>query len=406
MTTLKAWGVFLGLFGFFAGCSSTNNSHDNSFGSNWTGGTSSSGSSGTGAGGSGVGAFFNTGGTTMIGDAAACPGQVYQAETLPVDVYIMFDQSTSMSNLISSGGTQTWWDAAVQAVTNFATNPTNDPKIAALGVGIQYFALPNGAIDPTLTCPIPQYAVPEVEIAPLSTNGQNIINSIKSHSPTTFTPTEPALQGALDHMSAWAPAHAGRAAAVVLVTDGFPSQCDLEGDITQASQIINIANRAATAYNGPYKIRTFVVGFENGAGLSNLNEIAAAGGTKQAFLISTSNGDIGSQFVTAMKSISNTTLQCDFPIPTSADGGTTFNGLVSIIYTPSATGTPQLIPYLGDNAGISTCDLNGNNGWYYDAGNYQTATKLIVCPGTCALLADGSGTVSIRTGCAPNDPLH
>lgn len=410
MTTLKAWGVFLGLVGFCAACSSSNDSGKKN--DNWwaAGGTSGGGGAGTGASaGSGTGSVtFQTGGTTGgIGDAAACPGQVYQPEILPVDAYIMFDQSTSMDFPVTTTSPTTWFQAAAQAVTNFANNSSGDAKIAALGVGIQFFALPNGSTDPAYTCLIPQYATPEVEISPLSTNAQNIINAVNAHLPTglhTFTPTEPALQGALDHMTAWAPTHAGRAAAVVLVTDGLPSQCDLEGNLSQAGQIVNIANRAAAAYNGPYKIRTFVVGFENGAGLSNLNEIAAAGGTKQAFLISPGTGDIGSQFVNAMKSISNTTLQCDFPIPASADGGTTFDGRVSIIYTPAATGVPQLVPYLGDGSGLSTCQLKGNNGWYYDAGDYRTATRLIVCPGTCSALS--AGTVSIRTGCSSNDPIH
>src|SRR5205085_1586962 len=105
----------------------------------------------------------------------------------------------------------------------------------------------------------------------------------------------------INHMKEWGPAHPGRAPVVVLVTDGFPTECEPH-DIT------DIAAIAQTAFNTDPKVRTFVVGFNLGPGGSNIAALAEAGGTGKPFLID--KGDIGAQFVDAMLSISSTTLQC------------------------------------------------------------------------------------------------
>jgi hypothetical protein len=47
--------------------------------------------------------------------------------------------------------------------------------------------------------------------------------------------------------------------------------------------------------------------------------------------------------------------------------------------------------------GLGGCQLNNNNGWYYD--DPTTPKKIMICPGTCSLFA--AGTVSVRYGCAP-----
>src|SRR5262249_44933392 len=161
------------------------------------------------------------------------------------------------------------------------TDPNNDPSSASS------------------SCYIPSYETPEVEIATLPGNMQALIQSVNSHAPTTFTPTAAALTGAINHMKQWGPAHPGRQPVVVLVTDGYPTECNPQ----DPSLIADIAKQA---YEGTPRILTFVVGFEDGGGLDNLNQIAKAGGTGQAFLIS--GGDIGAQFVTAMLGISTTPL--------------------------------------------------------------------------------------------------
>jgi hypothetical protein len=86
------------------------------------------------------------------------------------------------------------------------------------------------------------------------------------------------LRGAIAHMKAWAPAHPGRRPGVVLVTDGFPTECDPQ-DIT------DIASIAAEGADNEPVVRTYVIGLNLGLGAAKLDELARAGRTGHAVAI-------------------------------------------------------------------------------------------------------------------------
>jgi hypothetical protein len=75
-------------------------------------------------------------------------------------------------------------------------------------------------------CDVTTYATPVVPIAPLpgSTAGQamTLATSLSGHTPDGYTPTGPALKGAIQYAQQYAGSHAGHKLAVVLVTDGLP----------------------------------------------------------------------------------------------------------------------------------------------------------------------------------------
>ena len=81
-------------------------------------------------------------------------------------------------------------------------------------------------------------------------------------------------------------------AVLVLATDGDPTECD--------TSISGIDAIAASGVSMSPKISTFVIGV--GSSLSNLNSIAMAGGTQQAFLVDT-GGNVNQQFLAAMNAI-------------------------------------------------------------------------------------------------------
>jgi hypothetical protein len=385
---LFGFAGLVGAVGAFAACSSSTTGGSHISITDGAGGTASAG----GGPASDAGGAFTIGGSAGGASGAAgappimnlCGGHAFKAEPAPVDLYIMFDQSSSMGDVIANSNPPiTWWAAAQQAVTNFV----NDPRAAGanslppMTVGIQYFPL--GGIMPQ-SC-MADYKTPEVELAALPANSAALAASIQKHVPTAFTPTGPALSQAIAHMKDWAPNHVGHAPVVVLVTDGFPTECD-PLDITDIAQI------AKTAFESEPKVRTFVVGFNLGSGGENLKEIATAGGTNEPFLIN--GGDIGSQFVDAMLSISSTQLQCKFDLPDPPMGQQLDITQVAVTYTPSATGAEAQVPKLN---GLGDCELNMNNGWFYDSPT--SPTKIIVCPGTCAKFA--AGVVKTASGCQP-----
>jgi hypothetical protein len=309
-----------------------------------------------------------------------------------------------MDGTVSGGGTR--WDAVKGALTTFV----NEPSTAGIGVGIQYFALPDNSMSCPATCTTDadcgaygpcfpgfgciqcvagaescnpaDYAKPDVEIAPLPGVAPQIVASINAHGPSTNTPTSAALQGAIDHAKEWAIAHPDHVVIDVLATDGEPSECDTN----QA----NIDAIAAAGANGTPKILTFVIGVGSGAAV--LNGTAQAGGTGQAFIVDT-NQDVNQQFLDALNQIRGAALSCNYLIPVPEAGTPDFNA-VNVQYTPGGGGAPQIFPKVADKASCPP----GGDAWYYD--NNAMPTQIIMCDGTCdKISSDKMGKLDILLGC-------
>jgi hypothetical protein len=169
---------------------------------------------------------------------------------------------------------------------------------------------------------------------------------------------------------------------VVLVTDGFPTQCDNAPD--------QISQTARTGYESPEHIRTFVIGVGDLAKF-NLDNYARSGGTKKAYL--TDAGDVTATFVDALNNITNRALACEYQLPPPPDGMKLDTAKVQVLYTPSS-GDPEEVPSISS---LSACANNPNGGWYYD--DLDHPSKITVCPCTCARLQ--AGRVDVRLGCKP-----
>ncbi len=351
---------------------------------------------------------------TVGGDAGICAESMVKAQQTPLDIWVMLDQSSSMSDSVPGG---TKWTAVTGALKAFV----QQPGLNHMSIGIQYFGLPassagtctstmcnvdadcgaaacgpcfgGGMGTPTGicigsisaggdSCTASDYAGASVEIAPLPGVSTMIVSSLNAHSPTTSTPTSAALQGAIDHAKAWSSGHAGDTVVVVFATDGDPSECD--------TNLTNIDAIAAAGKAGTPKILTYVIGV--GSSLSALNGIAAAGGTNTAFLVDT-GGNVNQQFLAAMTAIQHTALGCTYAIPLPTTGSPDY-GAVNVNYTPGAGGAVETIPNVPSAA---ACPASGD-AWYYD--NPNAPTQIILCSATCTKVsADTSGEVDVATGC-------
>jgi hypothetical protein len=314
-------------------------------------------------------------------DAGACAAETTRAEQLPLGIYIMLDQSQSMSEAVTSGSR---WTAVTGALRAFLQSPG-----AGVSVGIQYFGLPTGTSTDgrggqPVSCAAADYAAPAVPIAPLPGVYAALDASLAAHGPANRTPTSAALQGALDYATAWAGANPGHAVIVILATDGEPTECD--------TSLAAIDAIAAAGLNGSGKVRTFVIGV--GELLTNLNGIAAAGGTSQAFLVDTS-ADVTQQFLAALTAIRGAALGCTYRIPAPSDAGATDPTKVNVQYTPGDGGVAQIVPQVPDAA---HCPATGD-GWYYV--DPLSPTQIVLCPATCTVVsADAHGVVDVVVGCA------
>jgi hypothetical protein len=363
---------------------------------------------GQGSGGDGGGFIpAGAGGSTVgVGGNDSCAATVNKAQQVPLDMYIMFDQSGSMDE---SGK----WTATKAALTTFL----EQPSAAGIGVGIQYFPLDSGVMCPFVpfcatdaecgpaacgpcqapplpgfpgtcagfggdSCNTADYAKPDVPIAPLPAVGSAIIASMNAHSPTGGTPTSAALQGAVDYAKQWGTQNPSHTTIVVLATDGQPSGCNND---------LNFINGiAATALAGSPSIKTFVIGV--GSSLTALNGIAAAGGTTNAFIID-ANQNASAEFLKAMNEIRGAALSCSYLIPQPPAGEDIDYNAINVQYTP-AGGPPTLIPQVSSLAG---CPADGF-AWYYD--NAGAPKQIVLCPSTCSKVSlDIQGQVDVLVGC-------
>ncbi len=391
-----------------------------------------SGGSGSGVGGddlSGVGGGLSTGTGGAGGGFEECAGESHIASRDPLDLVIMLDQSGSMASPI---GSDTLWSLTTDAIAQFVVAP----EAEGVGVGLQYFPLPdgpcascNGCFSPDVqvtsqtgacccssptgqscaladgapcptggicfqgscisggangTCDVSDYATLEVAVDVIPNVGPAISTSLGNHAPDGLTPTAPALAGAIQAAQARAAQYPDHIVAVVLATDGTPTECD---PLDEAS----IANLAAAAYAGSPQVLTFVIGLGNLTALDAI-ALAGSGNTQDAFIIQP-GANTTQQLVDALNAIRGELLDCAFDIP-QPETGTLDYDEVNVQYTPEGASQPTIIPRVNGAA-----DCGTEVAWYYD--NPAAPTQIVMCPAACdELEALGSVELQIVLGCA------
>jgi hypothetical protein len=329
-------------------------------------GTGRSGTDNTGSEtGSGTLGGGKTGAAPGAGtELAACATQSATAEARPVYLVFMFDRSGSMT----SNGSPKWGSAKAASKAFFESADS-----AGISASLTFFP------DQTdYSCNVPDYATPRVSMAalPNASFGQQLDDEI----PGGGTPTYQALQGAIGYAQGVASGQGkdGKVA-IVLVTDGLPdSGC---GNTAISSVKTLVQGVAAT-------LPTYVIGVGNA--LTNLNEIAAGGGTTSALIVPVDNPtQIQSDFTKAINQIKASALTCDYKIPAAPSGETFDRSKVNVQHTPT-----------GGAAGTLTYNqaCTGGAGWQYDDAN--NPTRILLCNGTCDGVKSKAGKVDILFGCA------
>jgi hypothetical protein len=379
------------------------------------------------------------------GDGDTCSAQTQQAVLVPVDMYIMMDSSGSMAEFAAN--TQTMkWEAISTALGDFLGSVTSSD----MNVGIQFFPMRDNPLPQTcpnktecgtdgacldqplgdrlcfercltaancgnsecievskidkvcsnVTCAIASYTAPVVELAPLPGVAAPIIAAMKQQRPEGGTPTVPALKGAIAHASQWAAQHPERKPVVVFATDGLPTLCPFATDGTPGQQqnLEQAKQVAAEALAASPSVMTFVIGVvKAGEAQSNLNAIAAAGGSKAAFMVEP-NQDTVAQFRAALEKIRGA-MECEFKLP-EVDAGTLNYMRVNVVFKAGA-GASATLDYVGE---ASKCGAQG--GWYYDVDpEKDVPSRILLCPATCQTAQDDQySKIDIAIGCRTQVP--
>lgn len=304
-----------------------------------------------------------------------CVGEGFEGESVPLDIYVMFDTSGSMLNDV--GGI-----TRLQAIQQAASEFLRDPASRGIGVGIGYFGFqPLGSTS----CDMQTYAEPAV---PVSSDHEAVIASLEAQAPVGETPTAAALRGACGYARAEKAAHPDRALVILLMTDGKPEapvSCSSGACCPTLEDAVAAATECASGAQG---LPTYVLGV--GPELSNLDQIAAAGKTRSAYLVG--NQDVTASVLQALNSIrGDATVPCQLTIPPSRDGSTLNYSQVNLVY---ATSGCDFVPaYYVESR--ESCDADG--GWFYDDPSAPKTVEL--CPTTCDDVSIPGASLRFSVGC-------
>ncbi|MGK3994235.1 vWA domain-containing protein [Sorangium sp. So ce1024] len=346
-----------------------------------SGGTSGSGGSpdigGPGPGSSGSGDGSPTGGD------GTCASQSAAASLQPVYLAFAFDVSGSMGK-----GDKDWhdkalkWDPVVAATKQFFADPGSEGLTASL----TFFPAEDDK------CSTDTYTTPDVPLTPLPSDAfAEAIDAVEPKTKNDWrgdTPTSWVMRGTSEFIEAQRAQTPGKYA-IVLVTDGYPQGCDRASDTIDA---VVADAREALANNVP----TYVIGVGNpplpGAPdtVSNLDQIAVAGGTEGAVLIDTGDpSQTTAAFKAAVDRIRSASVSCTLGIPPAPDGRTFDKEKVRVLYA-SGDGSPASLPY---DQSCATKDA-----WRYD--EPANPTQIVLCDGTCAVVqADPAAALSVDFTC-------
>ncbi|MBI5533115.1 MAG: hypothetical protein HY898_10385 [Deltaproteobacteria bacterium] len=239
-------------------------------------------------------------------------------------------------------------------------------------------------------CDSAAYEKPVVEVSELPGARPKLLLAVDTHAPSGNTPSLPALSGALDAALGWQQNHAARKSVVVLATDGFPTACDpdINSDVEDPAQGIDKLVQVAEQGVGR-GVQSFVVGVfapkEESAARTNLSRIAKAGGTSEAFIITTDEL-VSVRLRETLNAIRTDAGACEFAIPWP-EYGAPASSLISVRIPASGGAAEQT---LTRRDSIEACDpVLG--GFYFDVmpDNESRPKRVVLCPSTCKKFAPG-----------------
>ena len=392
----------------------------------------------------------------------ACVTESRLPERAPVDLLFVVDASSSMLELVD-GGTQSKWQLAQEAILGFMRDagsaglqvgvqffplrancasdkpiclgPNNPPGplpdcpcpfgltcatvgtcavsgeacanlggVCGTGPPDNRCLIKHGCPGLAPSCDAADYRRLAVPFGQLPANLGLVTTAMGATDPTrnSGTPTGVVVSAALDVLRAQVALSPGRKAALVLVTDGEPTQClpgnPLPGPPRAAVIAETVVRPVTLARQATPAIAVFAVGVfsqkDVAIGSSGVvTDLATAGGTNP-FVIA-ANRDLTRVLQEAFNQIRSLTVPCEYILPQPEQSVLDY-GKVNV-HLQSAT-RDEDIPYV---ARADRCDP-ARGGWYYDADPAfgGQPTRVVLCQSACkGLQDDPRSKVDLRFGC-------
>lgn len=331
-----------------------------------------------------------TGTCTIVPDEDGCVGSAYEPEYVPLDIYVLFDQSGSMCICVDPmrdsgcGGNdcnQVRFDAIEDALARFMTADES----TGIGMALGFFGFDTPG---QITCDPAAYEEPTVSWGVLPRHAGSITDAIDAVEPIGETPTDAALAGACTVAKERKAAEPSHKVVVLLVTDGHPEapiSCD---QLDLCCPSMEAATAVTTDCLDDAGIETYVLGV--GPFLENLSLIAEAGGTDSAYLVQ--EGAVSDRVLEALNAIrADAVIPCELQIPAPPAGENLDYDQVNVHFA-DANCEGQTF---GRVAEVSAC--GGEDGWYYDDG--VSPEHILLCPTSCDRVSVPGGQLVMQVGC-------
>ncbi len=361
----------------------------------------SSGASGNGGGGngsSGKGISSDSGPQEPF-DPSKCAVDTLEGNLLPVELTIVFDNSSSMCfvpaiNNFACGDDRSRWPATTNALGAFLRSPES----AGLAVAVRTYG-PVDSFNPpavaTNRCGSQSYEVPDFPRQDLPSDALAAqVTSIAvdtSNPDATQTQTGAAITGsAVYSRNREAELNGEKRVSILLITDGNPSGCGDDPRNQSYPDRLQAVDAAKDAYAKGTEVYVLNIGGDKDV----LDDIAAAGGTTAAITI---DGTDSAAISGALDDIRGKALSCDIQVPLPKVGKADPSKL-NITWTPVSGGEPQLL--------LNSPDCKDPKGWRYD--NPDDPKSIRLCSAICdEVLATQTGKIDVVVGCETrNAPVN
>ena len=257
-----------------------------------------------------------------------------------------------------------------------------------------------GFCENRVRCLPGDYRRPAVRLAPLPGNAAPVVDVLEAVEPDGATPTAPALAGVIRRAQDRRQASPGNKVVVLLATDGFPTACDpaispLDTDGSDGAGIPRVAEIAADG--AAIGIDSYVIGVfqEENRALAevNLSEIARAGGTEEAVIISTDE-PVTERLREILEELRGAVQTCVYAIP---DAGVLPDPADLTVRLLAPGAEPEVLTPVADAA---ACDPF-TGGYFFDpsVAPEERPGFVELCPASCAVAARDEVDVEMQVGC-------
>ncbi len=394
-------------FGIILGCSSSS-TNDRCVANIAYAGAAAAGGSAAG-GSSATGGFsacnVGTGGSEYIcpdlaSRYSACTATHVMSDVRNVNMLLVVDKSSSMSDPHPSGNGLSKWDtmrAALGAMLTSVEGP-NSASGAYVSLGLEFYpdvSIDSDSVGSSIGCQVPAGAdAIDVPIRPGVAQLSNVLDVIDANSPGGYTPTAEALRRANDYFTQGDGRCLAGSKSVLLVTNGGANcnaslSCDAS-DCTAAGQsncsdLSNCCNNAGTFCDdrdavvaaidglGQFGVNTYVVGMPSyESQTDSLNAFANAGG------VPNQNGTSGEAYYPISDAYGIPQLESDW---SDRETGEIRTCDIQLKATPANPGATHVF---SNCVPVYPSVPDGGSGWYIDFGS--TPAHLVFTGDTCTAL--------------------